>query len=68
MAELYIPKRGELVRIVEVADFDHDPEHKVGDEVDVWCARVSEQFPDWIVLDAGTFCRVEPIERGPNAD
>ncbi len=68
MANLYVPKPGERVRVIAVAAFDTDPEHKVGDEADVWCARASEQFPGWLILDAGTFCRVEPIKRGPNAD
>lgn len=67
--ELYVPKVGERVRVVEVAPFDRDGFHTVGSEGE-YNARdstaPSSSHPDWICLwtrhkRGGTYCRVEPV-------
>jgi hypothetical protein len=66
MHPLYVPPPGTRVRVTEVAPFDEYPEHKVGDEVvigETWQENdigVPERYPGWLILNCGTFCRVEP--------
>jgi hypothetical protein len=63
----YVPKAGERVRVVEVAEFDEEPKHSAGVEYDVRAGSgLSEAYRNWFVLfspetQGGTYCRVEPV-------
>lgn len=64
MTELYIPKPGERVRVTEVAPFDLRPEHAVGQETEVYSGTgPAVTQPGWLILNNGTYCRVEPVEK-----
>lgn len=66
---VYVPEKGEKVRVLEVSPKDRCPTHKVGDVVEVGSANVaaypSEGGP-WIRLygvddQEGTWCKVEAV-------
>ncbi len=67
MTELYIPKPGERVRVVEVWEGDAYPRHRVGQDVTVSLDEtetfVATSASGWIILNSGTYCRVEPVEK-----
>lgn len=63
--ELYVPRDGETVRVLEICRHDDYPCHEVGDVVLVE-ARLgrtgeSDMFPGWLLLNSDTYCRVEPV-------
>ncbi len=62
--ELYVPKAGERVRVVEVNPIDPSAMHKVGDEVTTCDAQESVTALGWLTLTdeyGSTWCRVEPV-------
>lgn len=64
MTELYIPKPGERVRVVEVSREDPCPMHRLGDVATVRKALVSIVGGYIMLCEAGvgwTWCRVEPV-------
>ncbi len=68
MTELYVPKPGERVRVVEVSREDPCPAARVGDVLTVHCAFPSRGAPVWAFVQdelsfGGTWCRVEPVAK-----
>ena len=67
MTKLFVPQPGQRVRVTEIAQFEHSPEHKVGDEVVIGesgqrnQAFESREYPGWLLLDDGTYCHVELV-------
>ncbi len=63
---LFIPQSGQRVRVTEIAPFEHSPEHELGDEVVIGehyrYASESLDYPGWLLLDSGTYCRVELVD------
>jgi hypothetical protein len=62
---VYVPEKGETVRVLEIAEWDANPRVAVGDVVEV--KHACEASDGYILLttstregDFGTYCRVEP--------
>jgi len=64
---MYIPKKGERVRVTEVDPHDNHPKVRVGDVVTVFAVSDHGRTNEWLTLEheglnwaSGTWCRVEP--------